>query len=95
MLFGIGVAGRTTFLKSKELLNKQEQIIGEIQNLKDACESKIALVVKQIMQNENHPLFPYFMRSGKRLRSMMNCRTKRSLNSFVLFAIRMYNQSVT
>ena len=60
--------------------------MGETQNLKDACESKIALVVKQIMQNENHPLYPYyvFMRSGKRLRSM-NCRTQRFFNSFVPF----------
>ena len=70
--------------------------MGETQNLKDACESKIALVVKQLMQNENHPLFPYYvsMRSGKRLPSM-KCRTQRFLNSFVPFSIRMYNQAVT
>ena len=35
--------------------------MGETQHLKDACESKIALVVKQIMQNENHPLFPRYV----------------------------------
>ena len=35
--------------------------MGETQNLKDACESKIALVVKQIMQNENPPLFPHYV----------------------------------
>ena len=84
------------FSKLRRTSKQVGKIMGETQNLKDACESKIALVVKQIMQNENHPLFPYyvFMRSGKRLRSM-KCRTQRFLNSFVPFSIRMYNQAVT
>ena len=66
--------------------------MGETQNKKDACESKIDLVVKQITQNENHPLFPYYV--FMRLQSV-KCRTQRFLNSFVPFSIGMYNQTVT
>ena len=91
-----GGCRKKDFSKLQRTSKQAGKIMGETQNLKDACESKIALVVKQIMQNENHPLFPYyvFMRSGKRLRSM-KCRTQRFLNSFVPFSIRMYNQAVT
>ena len=91
-----GGCRKKDFSKLQRISKQAGKITGDAQNLQVACESKIIAGVKQIMQNENHPLFLYyvFMRSGKRLRSM-NCRTQRFLNSFVPLSIRLYNQTVT
>ena len=87
-----GACRKEDLRKLEAIVKRASKIIGERRHLRKECEDRITKKTKEILASEDHILNDYytFMRSGRRLRST-KCRTKRYLDSFVPYSIRMYN----
>ena len=56
-----GGCRKKDFSKLQGITKQAGKVTGEVQNLRESCESKIIQGVKHIMQNEDHPLFSYYV----------------------------------